>query len=65
VGPDARIGDRLDGRVPEEDAPRVIAALARHYLAERGEGETFREFTARVGAAELTRVGFAVSTGAI
>ncbi len=64
-GPDARIGDRLDGRVPEEDTPQVIAAIGRHYLAERGEGESFREFVARVGAAEITRVGFAVTAGAI
>lgn len=65
VGPDARIGERLDGRVPEEDAPRVIAALARHYVAERAEGESFREFVSRVGAAELTRVGFAAAGGVI
>ncbi len=65
VGPDARIGERLDGRIPEEDAPRVVAALARHYVAERAEDETFREFVARVGAAELTRVGFAAATAVI
>ncbi len=65
VGPSARIGERLDGRVPEEDAPRVVAALAKHYVAERGEGESFREFATRVGAAELTRVGFAAAGGVI
>ncbi len=65
VGPDARIGERLDGRIPEEDAPRVVAALARHYVAERAEGESFREFVARVGAPELTRVGFAAATAVI
>ncbi len=65
VGPDARIGERLDGRVPEEDAPRVIAALARHYVDERGDGESFHEFVTRVGAAELTRVGFAAAGGVI
>lgn len=64
-GPDARIGDRLDGRVPEEETPQVIAAIARHYLAERGESESFREFVARVGAAEITRTGFAAAPGAI
>ncbi len=58
-GPDARIGDRLDGRVPAEETPKVIAAIARHYVAERAAGESFKEFAARVGAAELTRVGFA------
>ena len=28
-GPDARIGDRLDGRVPEEETPKVVAAIAK------------------------------------
>jgi sulfite reductase beta subunit-like hemoprotein len=65
VGFDARIGDRLDGRVPEEETPKVVAAIARVYVAERGPGETFREFVARKGAQELTRVGFAAATGVI
>jgi sulfite reductase beta subunit-like hemoprotein len=65
VGQDARIGERLDGRIPEEDAPRVVAALAKHYVEARGEGESFREFATRVGAAELTRVGFAAAGGVI
>lgn len=65
VGPSANIGERLDGRVPEEKAPEVIAALARHYVKERAEGESFREFALRVGAAELGRVGFAGVSGLI
>jgi sulfite reductase (NADPH) hemoprotein beta-component len=65
VGPDARIGERLDVRVPEEDTPKVIAAIARHYLAERGEGESFKEFVARVGAPAITRAGFEAAAGAI
>lgn len=64
-GPDARVGDRLDGRVPEEETPRVLAAIARHYLEERGERESFRDFVARVGTTEITRVGFAAARGAI
>ncbi|MFT3774476.1 MAG: nitrite/sulfite reductase [Minicystis sp.] len=64
-GPDARVGERLDGRIPEEETPKVVAAIARHYLAERGEGETFREFVARVGAMEITKVGFAVAEHAV
>jgi sulfite reductase beta subunit-like hemoprotein len=59
VGPEARIGERLDGRIPEEDTPKVIAALARHYLDKRGEGESFRDFSARIGASALSKVGFA------
>jgi sulfite reductase beta subunit-like hemoprotein len=65
VGPGARVGERLDGRVPEEQTPAVVAAIARHYAAERAEGESFQEFVARVGAAEITRVGFAAAPGAI
>jgi sulfite reductase beta subunit-like hemoprotein len=65
VGLDARIGDRLDGRIPEEDTPKVIAAIAQHYLAKRSEGESFREFVGRVGAAALGRAGFAAVTSVI
>lgn len=60
VGEDARIGDRLDGRIPEEDAPKVVAAIARHYVGERATGETFREFVLRVGAQDIGKAGFAV-----
>lgn len=65
VGPAARIGERLDGRVPEEDTPKVVAAIAQHYLAKRSEGESFHDFAARVGAAELSKVGFAAVASVI
>jgi sulfite reductase beta subunit-like hemoprotein len=64
-GPDARIGDRLDGRVPEEETPKVIAAIAKLYVAERAEGESFREFVARRGAADIGRVGFGAAVDVI
>lgn len=51
----ARIGRRL-GRFPEEVAPRVIAAVARFFAAERKPGEPFSAFVERVGIAALTRV---------
>ncbi|WP_438024764.1 nitrite/sulfite reductase [Sorangium sp. So ce233] len=63
-GPSARIGERLDGRIPEEETPKVIAAIARYYMADRAEGETFRDFVARKGTPEITRVGFAAAEGA-
>ena len=47
-----RIGKRL-GRFPEEDAPAVIAALARCYERERAPGERFPAFVDRVGLAAL------------
>jgi sulfite reductase beta subunit-like hemoprotein len=47
-----RIGKRL-GRFPEEDAPAVIAALARRYERERAPGERFPAFVDRVGLEAL------------
>ena len=61
-GPDAKIGDRLDGRVPEEETPKVIAAIAKFYVAERGTGESFREFVVRKGAGEISRIGFGAAS---
>lgn len=65
VGPNARIGDRLDGRVPEEETPKVIAAIGRAFVAERAAGESFREFVERKGVQEITRLGFAAAEGII
>jgi sulfite reductase beta subunit-like hemoprotein len=64
-GEDAKIGDRLDGRVPEAETPKVIAAIARHYLDARAEGESFREFVARRGAAEISKIGLAAAEGVV
>ena len=64
-GRDAQIGERLDGRVPEEETPKVIAAIAKFYVAERGDGESFREFVARKGAAEISKVGLAAASDVI
>lgn len=63
-GPNARIGERLDGRIPEEETAKVIATIARYYVAERAEGESFRDFVTRKGAPEITRIGFAAAEGA-
>ncbi|WP_437951899.1 nitrite/sulfite reductase [Sorangium sp. So ce296] len=63
-GPNARIGERLDGRIPEEETPKVIAAIARFYMAGRAEGESFRDFVTRKGVQEITRAGFAAAEGA-
>jgi sulfite reductase beta subunit-like hemoprotein len=51
----ARIGKRI-GRFAEEDAPGVIAALARFYERERRPDETFRAFVDRVGPDRLRDV---------
>ena len=59
------IGRRLFGRFAENDAPRAIVALARHYGAGRQPGERFAEFVARVGTDELDRVAQEAVGGAI
>lgn len=65
VGLDAKLGERMDGRVPEGETPKVIAAIASYYVAQRVEGERFREFVERVGVQAITKVGFAVAQGVI
>ncbi|MEW6272646.1 MAG: nitrite/sulfite reductase [Thermodesulfobacteriota bacterium] len=60
-----RIGRRLFGRFAEEDAPRAIVALARHYESERLAGERFGEFVDRVGTDALDRVAQEAIGGAI
>jgi sulfite reductase beta subunit-like hemoprotein len=64
-GEGARVGSRLNGRIPEEETPAVIAAMARYYLAERGQGESFRDFITRIGADAVGKVGLAASPGAV
>ncbi|HMI86175.1 MAG TPA: nitrite/sulfite reductase [Polyangiaceae bacterium] len=64
-GEGARVGSRISGRIPEEQTPAVVAAIARFYLGERGSGESFRDFVARVGADALGKVGLSAAPGAV
>jgi len=59
------IGKRLFGRFAEDDAPRAIIALARHFDGHRAPGERFAEFVGRVGTDELDRVAQEAVGGAI
>ena len=52
----ATIGHRVSGRFPEEDVPKVLAALAECYSRERQPGECFGELVQRLGMARLTEV---------
>lgn len=61
TGPETGIGLRLQKRYPEDETPKVIAALAEHFRAHRQPGETFRQFVLRVGEPELGRVAAAAS----
>ena len=64
-GEGARVGSRLSGRIPEEETPAVIAAVARYYLKERGKDESFRDFVARVGVDVLGKIGLVAAPGAV
>jgi sulfite reductase beta subunit-like hemoprotein len=64
-GEGARVGARMSGRIPEEETPAVIAAIARYYLGQRGKGESFRDFVARVGTDAVSKVGLASAPGAV
>jgi len=52
----AAIGNRLRGKFPEEETPKVVAALASFYQRERTRGERFPDFVARVGLTRLNEV---------
>jgi len=58
---DAAVGQRITGRFPEPEVPKVVAALADYYRRERAAGERFGDFVARVGADRLTEVARAAA----
>jgi sulfite reductase beta subunit-like hemoprotein len=49
-----RLGQRLDGRYPEDVAPVAVSAVARLYVREREPGERFGAFVERVGVDRLS-----------
>lgn len=49
LGPGAQFNTALKGRVKAEDAAPVIGKLVEYYKANRTNGETFHQFTLRVG----------------
>lgn len=53
---DAAIGQRITGRFPEAEVPKVVAALADFYRRNREAGERFGDFVTRVGADRLSAV---------
>jgi sulfite reductase beta subunit-like hemoprotein len=59
----AAVGKRVNGRFPEAEVPKVIAALADWYRGERHKSERFGDFVQRVGvdrASEIARNAAAV-----
>jgi sulfite reductase beta subunit-like hemoprotein len=56
TGDNPTLAKRLPGKYPEEITPRIIAAIANHYLEGRQEGESFKEFAARMGVDFFTRI---------
>jgi sulfite reductase beta subunit-like hemoprotein len=52
----AVVGKRVNGRFPETEVPKVIAALAECYRRERQRGECFGDYVQRVGVDRLSGV---------
>jgi sulfite reductase beta subunit-like hemoprotein len=52
-GGDVRYGQRLKARLPAKRVPDAVERWIRFYEADRQEGEEFRAFVDRVGAAEF------------
>jgi sulfite reductase beta subunit-like hemoprotein len=58
----AAVGKRVNGRFPEAEVPKVIAALADCYRHERATGERFGDFVQRVGVDRLSEVARGAAT---
>ncbi len=54
-GGDVRYGQRLKARLPAKRVPEAVERWVRFYESDRHEGEPFRAFVDRVGAAEFER----------
>jgi sulfite reductase beta subunit-like hemoprotein len=52
----AAVGKRVNGRFPEDEVPKVIAAMADAYRRERFNGERFGDFVQRVGVDRISEV---------
>ncbi len=52
-GGDVQLGQRLKARLPAKRVPEAVERWVRYYEAERGEGEEFNAFAARVGTSEF------------
>ena len=50
---DARIGQRVKGRVPAKKIPEAIGRMLTFYQEGREDGELFKDFVARVGSASF------------
>jgi sulfite reductase beta subunit-like hemoprotein len=50
------LGTRLKGKFPEEETPKVLAALAVYYNQGRTLGESFHDFVQRVGMKPLNEI---------
>lgn len=58
-GDDAQIGQSLLRRVPSHEAPVYVDRLVSAYVAERADGERFRDFTRRMSDAALVSIATA------
>ena len=53
---DSRIGLRVKSKVPAKRVPEAVRAVISHYQQDRNDGEAFKDYAARVGAATFEPV---------
>jgi sulfite reductase beta subunit-like hemoprotein len=58
----AAVGKRVNGRFPESEVPKVIAALADWYRSERHKSERFADFVERLGVDRVSEVARRAAT---
>lgn len=64
IGEEGNVGRRVGGRIPEDEVPKVVAALAEHYRSQRQVGERFPDFVDRVGVDCINTVVRSAAPGA-
>ena len=58
----AAVGKRVNGRFPEDEVPKVIAAIAECYRRDRESGERFGDYVQRVGVDRISEVARGAAT---
>jgi len=61
TGDNPTLAHRLQGKYPEEETPKIIATISNYYLDNREGEESFKDFVARKGLDEFTKIARSIA----
>lgn len=61
TGDNPRFSQRLTGKYPEEETPKIIAAITNTYLDEKQGEESFKDWVERKGISSISRIARKIS----